>query len=142
MGAFLLVFGIAICCLAWAGRADPPLPQRGCVYCTRMHTEVLALNYINDYVRENFNIVQLDVQLVQLNVQLVQLDVQLDLWGAKREVARMHLGIEAGTFYDMFAWVRAKVYEKDRNFQRFHLDRAAAREALKAGAASPRPATR
>ena len=96
MGAFLLVFGNAICCLAGAGRADPPLPppsrpeeprvapqrgggiyhqprfgqsfldlaeehaeakaagkrfavifeQRGSVDCTRVHTEVLALNYI------------------------------------------------------------------------------------------------
>jgi hypothetical protein len=42
--------------------------QRGCPYCMRLHTEVLALKYINDYVRENFRI------------------VQLDLWGA-REVA-------------------------------------------------------
>ena len=35
--------------------------QRGCVYCTKMHTEVLALKYVNDYVRENFVIVQLDL---------------------------------------------------------------------------------
>ena len=35
--------------------------QRGCIYCTKMHTEVLALKYINDYVRENFHILQLDL---------------------------------------------------------------------------------
>ena len=35
--------------------------QRGCPYCTKLHTEVLAQRYINDYVRENFRIVQLDI---------------------------------------------------------------------------------
>jgi hypothetical protein len=35
--------------------------QRGCTYCTKMHTEVLAQKYINDYVRENFTILQLDL---------------------------------------------------------------------------------
>jgi hypothetical protein len=142
--------------------------QRGCVYCTRMHTEVLALKYINDYVRENFHIVQLDLwgarEVTDFDgVKLTEkklaerwgvlftptivfftddLSPWRGKWGPELEVARMHLGIEAATFYDMFSWVRAKVYEKDRNFQRFHLDRVAAREALKSEAASPRPATR
>ncbi|MFX5777033.1 thioredoxin fold domain-containing protein, partial [Acinetobacter baumannii] len=35
--------------------------QLGCPYCKRLHTEVLAERYINDYVRENFRIVQLDL---------------------------------------------------------------------------------
>ena len=35
--------------------------QRGCPYCIKLHTEVLALKYINDYVRENSAIVQLDL---------------------------------------------------------------------------------
>src|SRR5712671_7529998 len=35
--------------------------QRGCPYCLKMHTEVLAQRYINDYVRENFTVVQLDL---------------------------------------------------------------------------------
>src|SRR2546430_2096083 len=30
--------------------------QKGCPYCMKMHTEVLAQRYINDYVRENFRI--------------------------------------------------------------------------------------
>ena len=32
------------------------------------------------------------------------------------------------TFYDLFVWVRAKVYETDRNFQRFHVARMNERE--------------
>ena len=51
-------------------------------------------------------------------------------WGQPIEVARMQLGIGAGTFYDMFTWVRVKAYEKDRNFQRFHIARHNEREAL------------
>ena len=35
--------------------------QRGCPYCIKLHTEVLAQSYINDYVRENFTILQLDL---------------------------------------------------------------------------------
>ena len=51
-------------------------------------------------------------------------------WGRRSRSTRMRLGIGAGTFYDMFVWVRAKVYERDRNFQRFHLERHNEREAL------------
>ena len=35
--------------------------QRGCPYCMKMHTEVLSQRYINDYVRQNFDIVQLNL---------------------------------------------------------------------------------
>ena len=61
-------------------------------------------------------------------------------WGQPLEVARMQLGIGAGTFYDMFVWVRARIYEIDRNFQRFHIERTGARDAAaaKAGPAAPK----
>src|SRR5215475_604763 len=35
--------------------------QRGCVYCASLHNDVLSARYINDYVRENFAVVQLDL---------------------------------------------------------------------------------
>ncbi len=130
--------------------------QRGCSYCTKMHTDVLSKRYINDYVRENFAVVQFDMWGerevtdfdgtrmaekalaerwgVLFTPTVVFFKESLDglsgQWGQPLEVARMNLGIGAGTFFDMFAWVRAKVYEKDRNFQRFHLARHAEREAL------------
>ena len=128
--------------------------QRGCVYCTKMHTEVLARRYINDYVRENFHIVQIDLwgsrevtdfdgqklpekklaerwgvlftpTIVFFKDDLAGTEAK---WGQPLEVARMQLGIGADTFYDMFAWVRARVYEQDRNFQRFHIERMQVRE--------------
>lgn len=129
--------------------------QRGCIYCTRMHTEVLAKRYINDYVRENFSIVQIDLwgsrevtdfdgtklpekklaerwgvlftpTIVFFKDDLAGAGAK---WGQPLEVARMQLGIGPDTFYDMFTWVRARVYERDRNFQRFHIERMQLREA-------------
>jgi hypothetical protein len=120
-----------------------------------MHTEVLAHKFINDYVRDNFRIVQLDLwgarevtdfdgqkmpekrlaerwgvlftpTIVFFKDDLGALD---GAWGPPLEVARMQLGIGPGTFYDMFVWIRAKLYEQDRNFQRFHIQRYAEREA-------------
>lgn len=130
--------------------------QRGCIYCTKMHTEVLSKRYINDYVRENFAVIQLDLwgerEVTDFDGQRMaekklaerwgimftptviffkeDAGATKGQWGQPLEVARMNLGIGAGTFYDMFTWIRAKVYEKDRNFQRFHLGRFAEREKL------------
>jgi thioredoxin-related protein len=131
--------------------------QRGCIYCTKMHTEVLSQRYINDYVRENFQIVQLDLWgsrevtdfdgtklaekklaerwgvLFTPTVVFFKEDVagQSAKWGAPLEVARLPLGFGPATFIDLFAWIRTKAYEKDPNFQRFHIARMAERDALK-----------
>jgi hypothetical protein len=127
--------------------------QRGCVYCTRMHKDVLARKYVNDYVRSNFHVIQLDLwgsrevtdfdgrrmpekRLAERWGVLFTPTIvffkdgmkEFKTWGQPLEVARMHLGFGAPTFYDMFTWVRAKVYEKDRNFQRFHIARTTERE--------------
>jgi thioredoxin-related protein len=136
--------------------------QRGCAYCTKMHTEVLAHRYINDYVRDNFNIVQIDLwgarevtdfdgqQLTEKRLAerwgilftptIVFFKEDLSglkgKWGSPLEVARLPLGFGPATFYDLFAWVRAKVYEKDPNFQRFHIARATERDAAKTGASA------
>lgn len=134
--------------------------QRGCIYCIKMHTEVLAERYINDYVRENFTVIQLDLWgsrevtdfdgtklpekklaerwgvLFTPSVVFFHDDVsaQAGKWGPPLEVARMQLGIGAGTFYDMFTWVRVKAYEQDRNFQRFHIARMQERETVEKAA--------
>ena len=131
--------------------------QRGCPYCTRMHTEVLSQKYINDYVRENFAIVQLNLwgsrevtdfdgtvlperalaerwgviftpTIVFLKDDLSGLDGK---WGRELEaIERLPLSFGRDTFYDLFVWVRLKLYERDRNFQRFHISRVAERQAL------------
>ncbi len=132
--------------------------QRGCVYCTKMHTEVLAHRYINDYVREGFGIVQLDLLgsrevtdfdgtrlpekklaerwgiLFTPTVVFFKEDLTpfAGKWGPPLEVARLPLGFGPATFYDLFVWVRVKAYEADPNFQRFHIARMNEREAARA----------
>jgi hypothetical protein len=130
--------------------------QRGCTYCTKMHTEVLAQKYINDYVRENFTILQLDLfgarEVTDFDGQKLSeaklaerwgvlftptvvfykeaADAPPNQWGPPVEVARMSLGFGPATFIDLFVWVKAKIYLKDRSFQRFHIARMAERDAL------------
>src|SRR6516164_3381581 len=143
--------------------------QRGCVYCASLHNDVLAARYINDYVRENFTVVQLDLwgardvtdfdgtvmaeralaerwgviftpTIVFFKDDLKGLEGK---WGRELEaIERLPLSFSADTFYDLFVWVRLKLYERDRNFQRFHIARIAEREALKSGStADKRPRT-
>src|SRR5262245_7488103 len=134
--------------------------QRGCPYCVKLHTEVLSQRYINDYVRENFRIVQLDLfgsrevtdfdgtrltekalaerwgviftpTIVFFKDDLSGLDGQ---WGRALEATeRLPLSYGPDTFYDLFVWVRHKLYGRDGNFQRFHIARVAEREALASG---------
>ena len=131
--------------------------QRGCPYCAKLHTEVLAEKYINDYVRQNFRIIQLDLwgsrevtdfdgrrlsekalaerwgviftpTIVFFKDDLSGLEGQ---WGRTLEaIERLPLSYGPNTFYDLFVWVRLKLYARDGNFQRFHLLRAAERDAL------------
>lgn len=134
--------------------------QRGCIYCVKMHTDVLSLRYINDYVRENFHILQLDLwgerEVTDFDGKRMRekklaerwgvlftptivyfkddLSAHDGKWGRDLEVLRMSLGVGPGTFYDMFTWVRHKVYQRDANFQRFHIGRYREREALEASA--------
>ena len=138
--------------------------QRGCPYCIKLHNDVLALKYINDYVRQNFRIVQLDLwgarevtdfdgkkmaekalaerwgviftpTIVFYKGDLTGLDGK---WGRELEaIERLPLSYGQHTFYDLFVWVRHKIYERDRNFQRFHISRIAERQALTA-APSPK----
>jgi thioredoxin-related protein len=132
--------------------------QRGCPYCIKLHTELLAQRYINDYMRENFAVLQLDIwgarevtdfdgkvfseralaerwgviftpTIVFFKDDLTGLDGK---WGRELEaIERLPLSYGRDTFYDLLVWVRLKLYERDRSFQRFHISRIGEREALK-----------
>jgi hypothetical protein len=133
--------------------------QRGCPYCVKLHTEVLAQRYINDYVRENFTILQLDLwgarEVTDFDGTVLSERALAERWGViftptivffKDDLAglegkwgreleaieRLQLSFGRDTFYDLFVWVRHKLYERDKSFQRFHISRIAEREALKA----------
>lgn len=128
--------------------------QRGCIHCARMHTEVLSERYINDYVRENFSILQLDLWgarevtdfdgtrltekklagrwgvLFTPTVVFFKESVSGEpaRWGASLEVARLPLSFGSATFIDLFGWIRARIYETDPDFRRFHVARMRERE--------------
>jgi thioredoxin-related protein len=132
--------------------------QRGCPYCIKLHTELLAQRYINDYMRENFAVLQLDIwgarevtdfdgkvfseralaerwgviftpTIVFFKDDLTGLDGK---WGRELEaIERLPLSYGRDTFYDLLVWVRLKLYERDRSFQRFHISRIGEREALR-----------
>ena len=130
--------------------------QNGCIYCVKMHKEVLAKKYINDYVRENYRILQINMWgdrevtdfdgTVLTEKELVRRwRVMFTPWiaffkedltsdegkpGSELQVMNMSLGIGPGTFYDVFTWVRVKGYETDEHFQRFHIRRLNEREAI------------
>jgi thioredoxin-related protein len=131
--------------------------QRGCPYCARMHTEVLSQKYINDYVSQNFAVLQLDLwgarEVTDFDGTLLSERALAERWGViftptivffkddltglegkwGREleaIERLPLSYGRDTFYDLFVWVRLKLYQRDRNFQRFHISRVAEREAL------------
>ena len=133
--------------------------QRGCPYCIKLHTEVLAQRYINDYLRQNFTILQLDLwgarEVTDFDGTVLPERALAERWGViftptvvffkddlsglegkwGREleaIERLPLSYGRDTFYDLFVWVRHKLYERDRNFQRFHISRIAEREASKA----------
>jgi hypothetical protein len=133
--------------------------QQGCIYCKRLHTDVLSRRYINDYVRGNFRVLQLNLwgarevtdfdgkrmsekalgerwgviftpTVVFFKDDLAGLDGK---WGRDLEATeRLPLAFGPDIFYDLFVWVRHKIYEHDRSFQRFHIARYGEREALKA----------
>ena len=141
--------------------------QRGCPYCAKLHNEILALKYINDYVRENFRIVQLDLwgarEVTDFDGARMSEKALAERWGViftptvvfykddltgvdgkwgrpLEAIERLPLSYGQHTFYDLFVWVRHKLYEKDKSFQRFHISRIAEREALKAGPGGQRKA--
>ncbi|MGE0204405.1 MAG: thioredoxin family protein [Hyphomicrobiaceae bacterium] len=130
--------------------------QRGCVYCVKLHTDAFAKRYVNDYIRKNFAIVQLNMwgdrevtdfdgtkltekRLAQRwqviftpTIIFFKDDVTTASakWGQPLEVARLNQ-IGTGTIYDMFVWVKHKIYAQEPNFQRFHIQRIAERQDMR-----------
>jgi thioredoxin-related protein len=132
--------------------------QRGCPYCIKLHTELLAQRYINDYMRENFAVLQLDIwgarEVTDFDGKVFSERALAERWGViftptivffKDDLAglegkwgreleaieRLPLSYGRDTFYDLLVWVRLRLYERDRSFQRFHISRIGEREALK-----------
>ncbi|MEQ9333843.1 thioredoxin family protein [Thalassobaculum sp.] len=118
--------------------------QRGCIYCRKMHEELLADPEVAGYIKANFMVVQYnmfgDEEVTDLDGESLTEKTAVRKWGyvftptvvflpetapagktvAQAAVATMPGSFGKGTFLDMFRWVREKGYETDEHFQKYH----------------------
>ncbi len=128
--------------------------QRGCIYCTKMHTEVFPRPEIDSYIRENYFVVQLNLHgetevtdfdgeamsekdmarrwnvMFTPTIMFMPEEVPEGETAAQASVAVMPGAFGPGTTIDMFTWVNEKRYELDdgEDFQRYHARRVKERD--------------
>ena len=119
--------------------------QVGCIYCTKMQTEVLAQKSINDYVRKNFDVVQMNLwgsrNVTDFDGKVMPEKTLAKRWGViftptivflpelaalspgkpghEIKVASMPGAFGGLTFKAMFEWVKAKGYQGNEHFQKY-----------------------
>lgn len=118
--------------------------QRGCVYCAKMHEELLTDPEVRDFIEANFHVVQYnmfgDEEVTDLDGEVLTEKTAARKWGyvftptivflpesapqdisvRDAAVATMPGAFGKWTFLDMFRWVSEKGYEKDEHFQIYH----------------------
>ena len=118
--------------------------QRGCIYCKKMHEELLSDPEIRDYIKANFNVVQYnlfgDEEVTDLDGEKLTEKSAARRWrivftptilfmpdkvpaagtAADAAVATMPGAFGKKTFLHMFEWVREKGYLTDEHFQKYH----------------------
>ena len=120
--------------------------QRGCIYCQRMHENVFPLQVINDYIHDNYFVLQMDLygatEITDFDGEALSERDAARKWGvmftpsilflaetvddgqtaAQAAVAVMPGAFEAGTTLDLLTWVNEKRYALDNgeDFQRYH----------------------
>ena len=121
--------------------------QRGCVYCRRLHEKVLSDAKVSKYIDDNFMVVQYnlygDEEVVDLDGEVISEKTAARKWrilftptvlfmpesaGSGKDagtlaVATLPGAFGKGTTQHMFEWVRAKGYEGEESFQRYHARR-------------------
>lgn len=118
--------------------------QRGCIYCAKMHEEILSDTQVRDFIRSNFKVVQYNLfgseEVTDLDGEVLTEKTAARRWNvvftptliflpetapddatvAKAAVATMPGAFGKLTFLHMFQWVREKGYATDEHFQKFH----------------------
>lgn len=129
------------------------IEQRGCIYCKKVHEEILSDPEVRDYIKANYKMVQYnlygDEEVTDLDGEVLTEKTAARKWGIaftptilflpetadgeadarQAAVASMPGAFQKGTFLDMFTWVREKLYETDEDFQRYHARRISERRA-------------
>lgn len=117
--------------------------QRGCVYCTKMHEEVFPAPEIDQMIRDEYFVVQLnlhgDVEVTDFDGESLPEKRMARKWGlmftptfmffpetveegqsaAEAAAAVMPGAFGKGTTMAMLRWVKEKRYEGDEPFQKF-----------------------
>ncbi|MEM7496641.1 MAG: thioredoxin family protein [Pseudomonadota bacterium] len=118
--------------------------QYGCIYCRKLHEEVLSDPEVADYIKENFVVVQLnmfgDEEVTDLDGEALTEREAVRRWAvaftptviflpeeAPEDVTVSEAAVQTmpGAFgkwttLDMFRWVKMKGYEGEEHFQKFH----------------------
>lgn len=118
--------------------------QRGCIYCAKMHEDLLSDPEVRDYIDAHFKVVQYnmfgDEEVTDLDGSTLTEKTAARKWGyvftptivflpeeapegktvAEAAVATMPGAFGKWTFLHMFQWVSDKGYEGDEHFQKYH----------------------
>ncbi len=118
--------------------------QRGCIYCTKMHTEVFPEPEIAAMIRQNFFVVQMnlfgDEEVTDFDGTSLSEKDMARRWGvfftptmlfmpeevpesgnaARAAVATMPGAFGKGTTLDLLTWITINGYETDEHFQKYH----------------------
>lgn len=120
------------------------IEQRGCIYCKRMHEEVFVIPEIEEFIEENFFVVQLnmfgDVEVTDFDGETLPEKEMVKHWGVLftpsilffgESVAEDKTATQAAvatipgafgryTTFNMLNWVVEKGYLTDEPFQKYH----------------------
>lgn len=120
------------------------IEQRGCIYCKKMHEEVFVIPEIEQFIEDNFFVVQLnmfgDVEVTDFNGKTLSEKEMIKDWGVLftpnilffgEDVADNKTAVQAAiasipgafgryTTFNMLNWVVEKGYLTDEPFQKYH----------------------
>jgi len=123
--------------------------QRGCIYCRKLHEELLADPEVRDFIKAHFKVVQYnmfgDEEVTDLDGEVLTEKTAARKWGyvftptivflpeelpegksvAEAAVATMPGAFGKWVFLHMFEWVAQKGYENGEHFQKYHARRLA-----------------
>ena len=123
--------------------------QEGCIYCRKIHEQVLSDPWVADYIKEHFDVVQMNLfgarEVVDFDGETMPESELAMRWGVlftptvaffpevydeekggdgkAFAIAMMPGAFGKVTFRNMFEWIATKQNETEPNFQKFHMRR-------------------
>ena len=118
--------------------------QYGCIYCRKLHEEVLSDPEVADFIKANYVLVQLnmfgDEEVTDFDGEVMSERDAIRRWGIiftptliflpeqvapDSTVAQAAVQVMPGAFgkwttLNMFRWIREKGYDSDEHFQKYH----------------------